>query len=98
MRLIKRSVQQRKAVDAAFDAYVGWREECAAVQDAYHGWASAGTTGGALAFEAYESALEREEHAANVYAGLMTRFGDLVETGLPHQPAESRAGSGASPS
>jgi hypothetical protein len=41
----------------------------------------------ALAFEAYEAALDREEVAAEVYAALMRRGGHLVEPGLARQLA-----------
>lgn len=40
----------------------------------------------------YRAALDREEAAANAYAKLIARVGDLPETGLDH-PLQSR-GSG----
>ena len=43
------------------------------------------TAEAALAFDAYEAALDREEVAAEVYAALMRRVGPLVETGLARQ-------------
>jgi hypothetical protein len=77
-------LQQRQSVDDTVRAYVGWREECTAVRDAYRRWATAPAADAALAFGAYESALDREEGAATVYAGLMGGVGHLVGTVLDH--------------
>jgi hypothetical protein len=54
--------------DAAAEAYLDWREKCLLVQDAYDAWThkSAGRT--PYAFEAYQGALDREEHSAAIYA------------------------------
>jgi hypothetical protein len=79
---LKGSAQQRDLLDVALDAYVNWREECIAVQDAYRTWARASATDAEVAFHDYEAALYREEHAANIYAGCMGRVGDFVEIGL----------------
>jgi len=61
-------------VDAAIDAYVDWREECAEVWDAYKRWARATTSDAAGAFSAYDAALEREECASHAYADRMARI------------------------
>ena len=50
--------------DLAVDAYVAWREECVAVRTAYLAWRRARAAEAALAFDAYEAALDREEVAA----------------------------------
>ena len=63
-------------VDAAIDAYVFWREECADVRKAYHRWSSAAKGDRMLACCAYIAALDREEIAASVYAAAMRRLGD----------------------
>ena len=65
-------------VDEAMDGYVEWREECARVWDAYHRWLSAVRADAALASRAYLAALDREERAAEVYAGLISRLDRLV--------------------
>jgi hypothetical protein len=70
----------RAAVDQAMDAYLDWREECVYVSDSYRRWAAAEGTDAALAFSAHAAALDREERASEVYAGLMRSVGDLVET------------------
>ena len=72
--------QRRQLVDEAMDAYIDWREECIAVSDAYAGWVAAEATDAALAFGVYTAALDREERASQVYAGLIRRVGDLVTT------------------
>jgi hypothetical protein len=64
-------------IDEAMDAYVEWREECARVWDAYHRWLSAVRADAALAFPAYLAALDREERASEVYAGLISRLDHL---------------------
>jgi hypothetical protein len=67
--------QHRRLVDELMVAYVEWREESARVSDAYGGWATAEATDGGLAFGAYVAALDREERASQVYAGLSQRVG-----------------------
>jgi hypothetical protein len=67
-------------VDEALEGYVEWREECARVWDAYHRWLSAARMDAALAFRAYLAAVDREERASQVYAGLVRRLDPLVAT------------------
>ena len=64
----------KRLADEAFHAYVGWLEECEAVWDAYDRWARAARTDAVLAFCAYRAALEREEHASDVYAALIAQI------------------------
>ena len=64
-----------KLVDQAVDAYVDWREEGASVWDAYERWACAPVADALFAFAAYQAAIDREERAADVYAGLLARVG-----------------------
>lgn len=73
-----RSRLQKRLVDEALDAYVDWREECTRVWDAYDSWGSATADERALAFQAFWAALEREENASRVYAGLIERVGQMV--------------------
>jgi hypothetical protein len=64
-------------------AYVGWREACRLVDNAYRSWVGATRPGEALAFGRYTAALEAEERAANVYADLVKRAGDITTTDRP---------------
>jgi hypothetical protein len=92
----KRSLHEKQIVDDAVIAYVEWREECMEVWNAYGWWASAPPEDVRRAHAAYRAALDREEAAANVYAGLMRRVGHLVETGLDYPLApEVRFGQSA---
>ena len=92
----KRSLHQKQIVDDAVISYVEWREECMEVWNAYSRWASAPPQDVHGAHTAYRAALDREEAAANEYAGLMKRVGHLVETGLDHPLApEVRFGESA---
>jgi hypothetical protein len=67
---------QADVVDAAVEAYVHWREECADAGHAYLRWESAVKGDRVLAFAAYTAALDREETAASFYAAAMRRLGD----------------------
>jgi hypothetical protein len=73
----RRSVDQ--LADMAIDAYLNWREECVALQDAYEAWTHAGAEQPPFAFEAYRRALDGEERAANAYAELVTYVGAAPE-------------------
>ena len=73
-------------VDAAVEAYVRWREECAGARDAYDRWSSAAKADGTLASCAYIAALDREEIAANVYADAMKRLGNEFVDGPLAEP------------
>jgi hypothetical protein len=84
--------QRRRDADAAFDAYVRWREECIAVDRAYSAWTSTGLADAALAFDAYTDALDREERAANTYVRLMRQLGQLVGSGLAPEPRDAPSG------
>jgi hypothetical protein len=67
-------------VDSMIGAYVAWREACIVVHGAYHSWASATGPGTRGAFRRYVAALDAEERAAEVYAGLVRRVGDPAMT------------------
>ena len=82
----KRYAERRRDINDALDAYVDWHRECEAVQNAYRAWSGAPSVDAALAFDAYQGALDREEQAAKVYAGLITRVGHLGGARLaPHR-------------
>ena len=69
-------------VGAAVDAYLDWRDECDAVRDVSDWWAHASATDAPKAAAAYLTALDREEHAANVYAEAITRIeGEFEDSG-----------------
>jgi hypothetical protein len=65
---------EKQLVDEAIDAYVDWRQECAAVWDAYQSWAQASVDEDKVAFSGYRAALDREERASHVYALLVTQI------------------------
>jgi hypothetical protein len=55
-------------LDEFVESYVCWREESAATRSAYETYAGEENGGNrALAFAAYQAALDREERAARVY-------------------------------
>ena len=68
----------KRLVDRLIDAYVSWREACLRVSDAYDSWTSETGPGATSAFGCYMAALEQEERAAEVYAGLVRHAGELV--------------------
>jgi hypothetical protein len=61
-------------IDEAMERYVEWREECAAVYDAYANWTNAPTEETDLPFAAYSAALDREQSAATVYGRALKRL------------------------
>ena len=61
--------------DPMISAYVDWREACRLVDDAYRSWATATGPRAGVAFWRYTAALDAEERAAEVYAGLVRRLG-----------------------
>ena len=93
--MIWRAARRRARVDAAVAAYRQWHSERDSVRAAYRVWVAASAFAEPLAFEAYQSALDREERAAKTYAGLMRRVGHLTETSLAHQLALIQAPPGA---
>lgn len=60
-------------VDKLVEAYVDWREACVRANDAYRSWARETGPCGRVAFGAYVAALDAEQLAAEVYAGLVHR-------------------------
>jgi hypothetical protein len=75
------------------DAYLDWRDQCAAVSDAYRCWADAGEADAAPAWRAYEAALDREERASALYADLVRDVDDLA-VGNGERGAELAASGG----
>jgi hypothetical protein len=62
---------RRRIVDEMVDAYVDWREECLAVDEAYECWRRGPRAEATFAFAAYHAALDYEERAAERYAELL---------------------------
>jgi hypothetical protein len=64
--------------DEFVDGYLCWREESAAVEDAYERWRGVTQRDRTVAFAAYRAALDREEHAARVFHDCAERvFGPI---------------------
>jgi hypothetical protein len=86
MSTVGHLVHRRKALDAAFDAYLDWRERRDGVQDAYGQWRRSRAADSVLAFHAYRGALDREEEAAEHYAATMAwarqMWARLAQSGL----------------
>jgi hypothetical protein len=61
-------------------AYVGWREACRLVDDAYRSWVGATRPDQPIAFGQYTAALDAEERAANIYADVVKSVGRLTTT------------------
>jgi hypothetical protein len=86
------TLSRERLVDELVEAYIDWRATCARVKDAYRSWA--GETGpcGRVAFELYTAALDAEERAAEVYAGLVRRAAELPWSQDPPATPGGRAG------
>ncbi len=69
MRTHTHVASQQRFVDELVDLYLGWRDECVAVQSAYRVWIGAPASERPLAHAAYRAALDREEQAAARYRG-----------------------------
>jgi hypothetical protein len=61
----------RRLRDEIIDLYLDWREEAAAVADAYALWADATADDKAARFAAFTAAIDREEAAARSYADVL---------------------------
>jgi hypothetical protein len=73
-------LRHKRLVDRLIDAYVSWREACLRVSDTYGSWASGTGPDATSAFGWYMAALDQEERAAEVYAGLVRRAGQLASS------------------
>ena len=85
-------------VDELMDLYVSWLEECAAVTASYENWRASERRDNQLAFSAYLAALDREEHAASTYQGLVERIAEVHGGGsaLARRPAPEKRSDTAS--
>jgi hypothetical protein len=84
-------LSRERLVDQLVEAYVGWREACARVDDAYRFWTTDSGASGRVAFGSYVAALDAEERSAEVYARLVRRADALV-WGSPGEPLGGAAG------
>ena len=71
---------ETQLVDRMISAYVQWHEACRLVHHAYRSWAGATGPLARVAFWRYTAALDAEEWAAEVYASLVRRVGDLARS------------------
>jgi hypothetical protein len=85
--------QRRRLVNQAMDAHAGWRDQCRAVRLAYSYWAGASEGDAGAWYNAYSAALDREQRAAERYAGLIERLGDIVAADLDPMPGVAVAAS-----
>jgi hypothetical protein len=85
LRLMHRGGYKNRLSDAVVIAYAEWTSECAAVRNAYRQWRAASVVEESIAFDAYNAALDREEHAAKRYARRVRRAGYLGDPALAHR-------------
>jgi hypothetical protein len=64
----------KQLVDEAVEAYLDWREDCAAVWDSFEQWESTTGVAAAAAFSAYRAALDREECTSHASADVLARI------------------------
>jgi hypothetical protein len=69
---------RHRLFDEVMDVYLGWREECVALQETYDLWCVAAGADRRLAHAAYRASLEREETAAESYRDLAQRASVLL--------------------
>ena len=68
-------LSRKRLMARLFEAYLNWREASLRVSDAYASWANGPCAGATSEFGRYIAALDQEERAAEVYAGLLQRAG-----------------------
>jgi hypothetical protein len=73
MRYVVNTLSRKRLVDKLVEAYVDWREACAHVNDVYRYWACETGSRDKVRFGLYMAALDAEQRAADVYAGLVGR-------------------------
>jgi hypothetical protein len=80
-------LRKKRLVDTLMEAYVDWRDACLRVNDAYASWTSETGVRATVAFGFYMAALDHEEEAAGIYAGLVRRTTELLWPA--YEPGES---------
>jgi hypothetical protein len=83
MSYIVGTLSRERLIDELIEAYVGWREACVRVRDAYRLWAGDTGADSGLAFGAYRAALDEEQHAAEIYARFVRRAEKLPSSTDP---------------
>jgi hypothetical protein len=73
-------------VSETMAAYVDWRAACLRASESYRAWSTSSGFDATIAFARYAAALDREERAAEVYAGLVRGVG------RPDKNHQSQAG------
>ena len=69
--------------DQLIGSYSDWRMQCLNVRAAYEHFTVAPAADRALAFAAYQAALDREESAADAYAEQMRQVGRAASPSTP---------------
>jgi hypothetical protein len=77
MRRHMNARSRERLLDGLVEAYVDWRETCGGVNDAYRRWTLETGAAGAVTFAQYLGALDAEQRAAEGYARLVLRVGEL---------------------
>jgi hypothetical protein len=86
------TLRRERLVDELLEAYIGWRETCVRVNDAYRSWTGETGPHARVAFELYAAALDAEQRAADVYAGLVRRADEVPwSEDPPDEPVGGRA-------
>ena len=80
--------RRRADIDDVVRAYWTWRRECAAARAAYRRWTHAAASDARCTFAAYRLALDREEWAADTYAGLLSGVRRRPELDVARRLAE----------
>lgn len=73
-----RARDRARMMDKLMDAYVGWRQACLEVEDAYRLWGSGHGPNAAAAFERCAAALDGEGRAADCYARMVGRVAAVL--------------------
>ena len=81
------SRRHKHLVDCMMDAYIDWREESVALEEAYHRWANAEASDAVLACAAYRAGLDREERASIRYAELVRGVNEALPESLRPETA-----------
>ena len=86
--ITQRGLERETAIDALIDGYVAWREASDDVKTAYERWEIAVDRQGG--FAGYLAALDREQHASQVYAEKLERVGLLARQQRDVRPVPRR--------
>jgi hypothetical protein len=69
--IFRTAASEEELTDAVGAGYARWRRQTHAVEVCYRRWVAAARGERALAYAAYEAALEQEERAASAYRDLI---------------------------